>query len=61
MRAATPNRICVKIAIVVCAALLAIPATSEAQTIERWGLFELALDGPSGSNPFIDTQISAEF
>jgi len=29
--------------------------------VERWGLFEIALDGPSDGNPFLDTQLAAEF
>ncbi len=28
---------------------------------ERWGIFELSLRGPSGGNPFIDVQLTAEF
>jgi len=26
--------------------------------VERWGVFELALNGPSGGNPFVDAPIS---
>jgi hypothetical protein len=29
--------------------------------VERWGRFELALDGPSEGNPFQDTQLTARF
>ncbi len=29
--------------------------------IEQWGIFEIALNGPSDGNPFMDVQISAEF
>ena len=65
MRAITPNRICVRIAILVCAALLARSASSDAKvnsdTVERWGIFELTLQGPSGGNPFIDVRLGAEF
>ena len=32
-----------------------------ANEVERWGLFELALDGPSSGNPFTDVDISARF
>ena len=39
------------------AAVSADPAPS----VERWGVFELALDGPSNGNPFIDVRFSAVF
>ena len=29
--------------------------------IERWGCFELSLEGPADGNPFIDVEISARF
>jgi len=29
--------------------------------IERWGVFELALSGPTGGNPFLDVQFGARF
>jgi hypothetical protein len=29
--------------------------------VERWGVFELALKGPSKGNPFVDVALSAEF
>ncbi len=32
-----------------------------ANNIERWGIFELALAGPSDGNPFIDVTFSAQF
>lgn len=28
---------------------------------ERWGVFELALEGPPSGNPFVDVQVSARF
>jgi len=30
-------------------------------TVEKWGIFELSLKGPSGGNPFVDVYLSAEF
>jgi hypothetical protein len=33
----------------------------DSDTVERWGIFELALKGPSGGNPFVDVQLSGEF
>jgi len=37
-------------------------ALSAAQAeVERWGIFELELKGPSEGNPFLDTTLSAEF
>ncbi|MBD0378638.1 DUF5605 domain-containing protein [Paenibacillus sedimenti] len=29
--------------------------------VERWGMFELTMDGPSHGNPFTDVQLSARF
>jgi len=37
----------------------AAPATQPA--VERWGVFDLALPGPSNGNPFVDVWISAVF
>ena len=34
---------------------------SKAAKIERWGIFELALPGPTEGNPFLDVTFSAEF
>ncbi len=31
------------------------------QSVEQWGLFELALDGPGGGNPFVDVDLTARF
>jgi hypothetical protein len=31
------------------------------EEVERWDIFELSLKGPSGGNPFLDVEISAEF
>ncbi len=31
------------------------------ETVERWGIFELSLSGPSGGNPFADVDLCAEF
>jgi hypothetical protein len=31
------------------------------QTIEQWGIFEVALNGPSDGNPFADVSLSATF
>ncbi len=32
-----------------------------AETVERWGIFELALEGPQTGNPFVDVKLSARF
>src|SRR5947209_3751502 len=32
-----------------------------ARRIERWGLFEVTLNGPGDGNPFVDVRFSAEF
>ncbi len=34
---------------------------ANSDSVERWGIFELSLSGPSGGNPFVDVRISAEF
>ncbi len=36
-------------------------AQTEPQTVEQYEPFELALRGPSGGNPFVDVELSAEF
>ncbi|MFD1786321.1 DUF5060 domain-containing protein [Sphingomonas floccifaciens] len=36
-------------------------ATALAKSVERWGLYEIALDGPSGGNPFDDVRLTATF
>lgn len=37
------------------------PVGAQPPTVERWGLFELALEGPREGNPFLDVTLSAEF
>lgn len=32
-----------------------------AKTVERWGVHEIALDGPSSGNPFVDVEVAAVF
>jgi len=34
---------------------------SAADQVERWGIFEITLKGPSHGNPFTDVQLTAEF
>jgi len=47
---------------VVTAALLLFAGHAQAaQVAERWGVFELALSGPTAGNPFLDVQWSATF
>jgi hypothetical protein len=42
--------------------LLATPAAAEpTESVERWGVFELTLEGPRKGNPFVDVDLSAEF
>ncbi|MBN1867482.1 DUF5060 domain-containing protein [Candidatus Sumerlaeota bacterium] len=38
-----------------------IQAKPNAQKVERWGLFEIALEGPQTRNPFLDVRLSARF
>ncbi|HTM80594.1 DUF5060 domain-containing protein [Asticcacaulis sp.] len=36
-------------------------AKAETASIERWGLYEITLDGPKTGNPFADVTLAAEF
>ena len=36
-------------------------AEARGENVERWGIFELTLKGPSSGNPFLDVRLSAEF
>ena len=42
---------------------LALPATAAAAgtNVEQWGIFEIALNGPTNGNPFVDVNLSARF
>jgi hypothetical protein len=40
---------------------LAGSASAPEVTVERWGTFEVVLDGPSDGNPFVDVELSARF
>jgi PKD repeat protein len=39
----------------------AVTGKTASDTVERWGIFELSLSGPSGGNPFTDVDLCAEF
>ncbi|MGB2807514.1 MAG: DUF5060 domain-containing protein, partial [Sedimentisphaerales bacterium] len=53
------------ISVLITLAMLLVAPTAKAKTasdtVERWGVFELSLSGPSGGNPFVDVELSAEF
>ena len=36
-------------------------AAAFAQTVERWGVYEIALKGPTNGNPFLDVRFAARF
>ena len=42
---------------------LSLAGTAQAQPadVERWGLYEIALDGPKTGKPFTEVSLSAEF
>jgi hypothetical protein len=40
---------------------LSVPFLASAQTVEKWKIFEVTLNGPSSGNPFVDNYISAVF
>jgi hypothetical protein len=42
------------------AGLAAAPA-ADTNTVEQWGLYEIALNGPTNGNPFVDVRLSAVF
>ncbi len=42
-------------------ALTLFTGLAAAATVERWGLFEVALNGPASGNPFLDVRLSAQF
>ncbi len=39
----------------------ALPAFCAGNPVEQWGVFELALNGPTNGNPFLDVKLSARF
>ncbi|HUV67075.1 MAG TPA: DUF5060 domain-containing protein [Sedimentisphaerales bacterium] len=65
MRVELPTHKCAGKIVFVLAALLTVPALTQAKleskNVEQWGLFEVALPGPFGGNPFVDVQLGAEF
>ena len=48
-------------AVIAAAFFLAAVRLNAAGTVEQWGVFELALNGPANGNPFLDAQFSARF
>jgi hypothetical protein len=42
-------------------ALFLLAGLAPAETVERWGVFELSLNGPASGNPFLDVRLSAQF
>lgn len=65
MQGLPPNQQYIGKTVFAFAVLLAVAALaraeSESDRVEQWGLFEVALPGPSGGNPFVDVQLGAEF
>ncbi|MCY4569914.1 MAG: DUF5060 domain-containing protein, partial [Candidatus Poribacteria bacterium] len=49
------------IAIFAMAVLLANAQKSEANMVERWGVYEVTLSGPDTGNPFTEVELTAEF
>ena len=44
-----------------CAMLLLVPNLRAADSAEQWGVFEVALKGPTNGNPFVDRNFTAKF
>jgi hypothetical protein len=42
-------------------ALLLLAGLAPAGAVERWGVFELSLNGPATGNPYVDVRVSAQF
>jgi len=41
--------------------LFTLPSLAQQKSVEQWGVFEFALNGPTNGNPFLDVQFSARF
>src|SRR5580693_4571886 len=41
--------------------LLLLTTALAADAVERWGIYEIALQGPATGNPFVDIQLEAHF
>ncbi|MDR3457431.1 MAG: DUF5605 domain-containing protein [Verrucomicrobiae bacterium] len=50
-----------KIILAWCVAGFSVLAASAAGTVEQWGIFEVALPGPTNGNPFLDVKFAAQF
>src|SRR6186713_2455102 len=53
------NRLAAAIVVVLLACVP--PVESRQTTVERWGIYEIALNGPSTGNPFLDHTVNAVF
>jgi hypothetical protein len=42
-------------------ALFLFASLAASATVERWGLYEIALNGPATANPFVDVRVGAQF
>ena len=42
-------------------AVLVLAGVVSAESVERWGVFEISLQGPSSGNPFVDVQVAGHF
>src|SRR5450756_446015 len=41
--------------------LFFVPSSFAQSTVEQWGVYEVALNGPTNGNPFLDMKFSARF
>lgn len=55
------NACCGLVCATVFALLAALPASAAESTLEQWGVFEVALNGPTNGNPFTDVSFRALF
>ena len=56
----TSNQGCVLLAVIAALFVSLLPGNAE-DSVEQWGIFELALPGPAQGNPFVDVNFSARF
>ena len=41
--------------------MLTLATTLPPEKVERWGIFEISMNGPKAGNPFIDVELSSQF
>ncbi len=60
-RPRTIRQRCVAALLLVCVLPFPARAASTTDTVERWGVYEITLQGPTNGNPFLDVRFAARF